>query len=309
MRVTRHLLETATTAAPAKEIRLFGLGPVLVGASPQAVARDRSACKIATAACAGVAQYDRLERVRHRVRRCARRSSPTAPFNGQASPGDVVLALTLAAQVNDQVADVVQMVTWLIAGLKTVGRYLWLVDYSAAANGADRRRGAAARPSGDRHRLRLTSRSGIPAPRSTCCRDVDLHIPAGDDGRHRGRQRRRQVDAGEVAVSFLRPDRGRDSRRRRRPAPHRPAAVARPHVGRVPGLREVRTHRPRDGRRGPALVARRRGRGARRSRSGLGRRGDRVVARRVRHPTRQELRSTAPSCRAGSGRSSRWAGR
>jgi len=31
MRVTRHLIEVATTAAPAKEIRIFGLIPTLVG--------------------------------------------------------------------------------------------------------------------------------------------------------------------------------------------------------------------------------------------------------------------------------------
>lgn len=131
MRVTRHLLETATTAAPAKEVRIFGLGGVLSARHRKLwheadVVQDRTA-RVAGGLSAlgwgvfGIGFVAAMTLVAHRV------------VSGQGSPGDVVLALTLASQVNQLVGGVAQMVQWLLAGLKTVGRYMWLVDYSAAA--------------------------------------------------------------------------------------------------------------------------------------------------------------------------------
>ncbi|HVV38577.1 MAG TPA: ABC transporter ATP-binding protein [Acidimicrobiales bacterium] len=131
MRVTRHLIETATTAAPAKEIRIFGLNPTLVGRH-RALWREMDAIQDRTARLAallsaigwgvfGLGFAGALTLVAHRA------------LSGQASPGEVVLAITLAGQVNQQVSGVVQMATWLISGLKTTGRYLWLVDYAAEA--------------------------------------------------------------------------------------------------------------------------------------------------------------------------------
>ena len=132
MRVTRHLIETATTAAPAKEIRIFGLNPTLVGRhralwQEMDVVQDRTA-RLAGMLSAlgwgifGIGFAGALTLVAHRA------------LSGQANVGDVVLAITLAGQVNQQVSGVVQMATWLISGLKTTGRYLWLVDYAADAN-------------------------------------------------------------------------------------------------------------------------------------------------------------------------------
>jgi ATP-binding cassette subfamily B protein len=131
LRVTRHLLETATTAAPAKEIRIFGLGAVL-SARHRKLWREVDRIQDRTSAIGGglsalgwgvfgVGFVGAMTLVAHRA------------VSGQGSPGDVVLALTLASQVNQLVGGVAQMVTWLLAGLKTVGRYMWLVDYSAAA--------------------------------------------------------------------------------------------------------------------------------------------------------------------------------
>jgi ATP-binding cassette, subfamily B, bacterial len=131
MRVTRHLIETATTAAPAKEIRIFGLNPTLVGRHrtlwrEMDVIQDRTARLAALLSALGWGVFGigfagALTLVAHRA------------LSGQASVGDVVLAITLAGQVNQQVSGVVQMATWLISGLKTTGRYLWLVDYAAEA--------------------------------------------------------------------------------------------------------------------------------------------------------------------------------
>jgi ATP-binding cassette subfamily B protein len=133
LRVTRHLLETATTAGPAKEIRLFGLGPTLRRRHHELwrqtdEIQDRTA-RIAGGLSAlgwsvfGVGFVGAIALIAHRA------------VNGQANAGDVVLALTLAAQINELVGGVAQMVTWLFSGLRTTGRYLWLLDYSKVATG------------------------------------------------------------------------------------------------------------------------------------------------------------------------------
>ncbi len=131
LRVTRHLLETATTAGPAKEIRIFGLGPTLMRRHRALWAetdqiQDRTA-RLAGGLSAlgwsvfGIGFAGAIALVAHRA------------VNGEATVGDVFLALTLASYVNQLVGGVAQMVTWLFSGLRTVGRYLWLVDYAAAA--------------------------------------------------------------------------------------------------------------------------------------------------------------------------------
>lgn len=132
LRVTRHLLEMATTAAPAKEIRIFGLGPVLSARHRALWAetdriQDRTARLAGTLSALGwgvfgIGFVGALALVAHQA------------IDGKANAGDVVLAMALAGQINQLVGGVVQLVTWLFAGLKTVGRYLWLVDYSRAAN-------------------------------------------------------------------------------------------------------------------------------------------------------------------------------
>ncbi len=176
LRITRHLLETATTAAPAKEIRVFGLGSVL-SARHRALWREVDAIQDRTSLIAGglsalgwsvfgIGFVGALTLVAHRA------------IAGDGSPGDVVLALTLASQVNNLVGGVVQMVTWLFAGLKTVGRYLWLVDYSAAA----------AAPIPDEAPLPDHLADGIdldavsfryPGAEVDVLQDATLHIPAG----------------------------------------------------------------------------------------------------------------------------------
>lgn len=176
MRVTRHLLETATTAGPAKELRLFGLGPVLVGRHKKLwheidAIQDRTAIQAAGLSAMGwiifgIGFVGALWIVAERA------------INGHGSPGDVFLALTLASQVNGQLGGVVGLVTWLISGLRTVGRYLWLVDYAAVANA----------PIADEVPAPSNIARGIdfddvtfryPGTQVDVLRDVSLHIPAG----------------------------------------------------------------------------------------------------------------------------------
>jgi ATP-binding cassette subfamily B protein len=52
---------------------------------------------------------------------------------GRATAGDLVLTLTLAAQVNGSVADLAGTVGWATRSLTVASRYLWLSDYAARA--------------------------------------------------------------------------------------------------------------------------------------------------------------------------------
>ena len=132
LRVTRHLLETATTAGPAKEIRLFGLGGALrerhrvlwaeTDRIQDRTARQTTALSALGWGVFGVGFVGAIGLVANRA------------ISGDASAGDVFLALMLASQVNELVGGTAQMVTWLFSGLRTTGRYLWLVDYSEAAS-------------------------------------------------------------------------------------------------------------------------------------------------------------------------------
>ena len=88
--------------------------------------------------------------------------------------------------------------------------------------------------------------------------------PAGRVGRRGGgRERRRQVDAGQAARPDVRPDVGPDAGRRRTPRRDRPRGVARADRRRLPGLLPLRARRAAVDRRRRPAAARRRGRGAR----------------------------------------------
>ena len=131
VRVSHHLFELATTAAPAKELRIFGIGNRVIARhdahrDTSDHAQDRAALRITASAAAAwllfaAAFTGALVLVALRV------------LNHHASIGDLVLTLTLASQVNNQIGGVAGMAQWLMASLKTVGRYLWLLDYAAAA--------------------------------------------------------------------------------------------------------------------------------------------------------------------------------
>jgi ATP-binding cassette subfamily B protein len=176
VRVSHHLFELATTASPGKELRIFGLGgPVTERHDAERRKADRlldrtlfrtTLLSIAGWSVFAVGFAGTLLLVATRV------------LDRQASVGDMVLAMTLAGQVNQQINGAVGMVTWLMASLKTVGRYLWLIDYASAAQ-----RGPAVKvPVPDRlvdgidlHDVSFR----YPETDVDILTGVDLHIPAG----------------------------------------------------------------------------------------------------------------------------------
>lgn len=126
-RLRRHLFEAATDAAAGKEVRVFGLIDTLLDrhhAVSEAVIRQRSRADwqaawwqsvdalVSGAAYAGAIGLVLVVAVR-----------------GTATPGDVVLAVGLAAGMNAIVSTAVFYGTHFLRVLQVAGRFLWLERY------------------------------------------------------------------------------------------------------------------------------------------------------------------------------------
>jgi ATP-binding cassette subfamily B protein len=175
-RLEVHLQSLAWDEAPAKEVRLFGLAPELLrrhALTRAAVDRreDREALRatLLTAGgwlvfAAGFAGAVGLEAAQ--------------ALAGQATPGDVVLVLTLAAQVNGSVAGLAGTVGWASRSLTVAGRYLWLAGY--ARDAARRPDAPAAAPDRLRRGLALEDVGfTYPGTARAVLEAVSLRLPAG----------------------------------------------------------------------------------------------------------------------------------
>jgi len=97
---------------------------------------------------------------------------------GRATIGEVVLALTLAAQVNGQVAVLAGTVTWALNILKVGARYLWLTEYAEHAT----RRTVDPAPGPERIKRGITLEDVTfvyPGTNKVALANVSLHLPAG----------------------------------------------------------------------------------------------------------------------------------
>lgn len=130
-RLRKHLFEQATAAQAGKEVRIFGLADALVArhhavADSVIRARDRADWQSAglqalDALVYGLAYAGAIGLVLVRA------------VHGQATPGDVVLAVGLAAGMNGIVTTAVGYGTHFLSVLRVAGRYLWLEDYARSA--------------------------------------------------------------------------------------------------------------------------------------------------------------------------------
>jgi ATP-binding cassette, subfamily B, bacterial len=125
-RLQRHLVELGTNSSPGKEIRLFGLSGVLMSLS-------RTTWR-----------YEHAERARATWMSAGWQAAAAAVFAagfvgslalvgqsvvaGNASVGDLALALVLAATISGHLGLVAQMFHWLVSCLAVGARMLWLVD-------------------------------------------------------------------------------------------------------------------------------------------------------------------------------------
>jgi ATP-binding cassette subfamily B protein len=128
-RLRRHLFDTATAVGAAKEVRIFGLAGNLIErhhrVSDEAIARrDRAEWQAAgfqaiDGLVSGAAYAGAIALVLSRA------------LQGSATPGDVVLAVGLAAGMNAIVVTAVAYGTSFLRVLRVAGRFLWLADYAA----------------------------------------------------------------------------------------------------------------------------------------------------------------------------------
>ncbi len=127
-RLRKHLFGQATSAAVGKELRVFGLADTLrarhhAAAGAVMRARDRAdwrsaALQAVDALIYGLAYAGAIGLVLARA------------IQGEASPGDVVLAVGLAAGLNGIVTTAVFYGTHFLNVLRVAQRYLWLEDYA-----------------------------------------------------------------------------------------------------------------------------------------------------------------------------------
>jgi ATP-binding cassette, subfamily B, bacterial len=127
-RLRRHLFEVATAPSSGKELRVFGLADELLrrhhAVSDSVLAeRDRAAWRgarlqgvdavVTAAAYVGAVAFVLL-----------------LAIDGRATPGDVVLAVALAAEMGNVVGTAVAYGTSFLHVLKVAGRFSWLEDFA-----------------------------------------------------------------------------------------------------------------------------------------------------------------------------------
>ena len=177
-RLADHLFLLGTSGPPAKELRVFGLRTEIsqrfttvmedVHGEWDALAVRSSLVSMAGWLVFAVGYIGAIAFVLMRA------------IHHHASPAQVVLTVTLAGQVNEQVSGVYWTVGWLLDCLKAVGRYLRLIDETAASARSMVPDQPAPAPVRLRDGINLVDVSfRYPGTDRWILRHVDLHLPAG----------------------------------------------------------------------------------------------------------------------------------
>jgi ATP-binding cassette subfamily B protein len=172
-RLGDHLFAIAATAAPAKEVRIFGLARELL-ARHEAIGRSvtRQTTRAAVVG-AGAALLGWLFFIAAFV--FVLRTVVRSALNGGVSPGDIVLAVVLAQQVRGVFEQVATQVGQLLTSARTADRLLWLED---VVN--DRTGGELEPPQVLRDAITFDDVSfRYPSSEGLILDHIDLRIPAG----------------------------------------------------------------------------------------------------------------------------------
>lgn len=177
-RVRTHLFTTALSNEAGKEVRVFGLGPTLLRRRDELWKRtETKTVSVTLRSTWSVMAAWVVFAVGYIGAVVLVAVDATA---GRATPGDVVLAVTLAAQIRNQLGQLTGMVAWLIESLKAAGRYVWLSDHAREATRLATPASPQPAPSRLVDGIRFESVSfRYPGTDEDVLRDVDLHIPAG----------------------------------------------------------------------------------------------------------------------------------
>ena len=176
LRTANHLVETSTSAGPAKELLVFGLGEEFLRRH-RAIwgevdrARTRAAIQEVALNTAGWVVLS--------IGYAAAIALATwLAIEGRATAGDVLMTLSLAGQVHGYVGGGAGLFSWILGTLKAVERLLWLSDYASGAARSDAGLKEPPRRLADGIRLEDVSFS-YPGTDNEVLSDVSLHLPAG----------------------------------------------------------------------------------------------------------------------------------
>ena len=175
-RLETHLQNLAWNAASGKEMRVFGLGDELLRRHVRTRAivdrlelRGQVDVTLVSAAGWFFFAVGFVGAIAFVVAEAAA---------GSATVGDVVLALTLASQVNGSVADLAGTAGWAARSLTVAERYLWLTDYARQAVPTTLDRTPV--PDSLKHGITLEDISfTYPGTDKQALQEVSLHFPAG----------------------------------------------------------------------------------------------------------------------------------
>jgi ATP-binding cassette subfamily B protein len=130
-RLELHLSTLAWTEPPGKEMRVFGLGEEVLRRHREVrreVDRLEDRANLSATLVTALGWLVFAAGFVGAVAVIARQA-----VAGAATVGDVVLLLTLAGQVNGQVAALSGTVTWALDNVKVANRYVWLIAYARVA--------------------------------------------------------------------------------------------------------------------------------------------------------------------------------
>ena len=175
MRLTQHLFRLSTAAGPAKELRVFRLQNEMkrrIGEQWEATTRRlwRAQLRATLLRAAGQLVFAGGYVIGVLV-------VVNDAIGGQRTVGDVIMAITLAAQVNQQVASAVSLLT----DLQRIGRAFTRFDeLEAYVTAREPKAGTARTPSELREGIRFENLTfTYPGTDRVILRDVNLSVPAG----------------------------------------------------------------------------------------------------------------------------------
>ncbi len=174
-RLLDHLLLVSSGLAGGAEVRIYGLGEE-ISSRARALWDDRAAIVAAAQLKASL-----LQAAGWAVFAVGYAAAIVwvvlQAVAGDATAGDVLLVVVLAAQVNGQVTQSVALLGTSVDAARSIDRWLWLQDYMAAAPGTG---GSLPPPQPLRHGISLQGVTfRYPGTEVDVLHDVDLDLPAG----------------------------------------------------------------------------------------------------------------------------------
>jgi ATP-binding cassette subfamily B protein len=175
-RLADELFELATSAGPAKELRVYGAAGPLRERHRSLAAAVNSGTTRAAIAGGGLGALGWLVFAAGFVAGIA--VVVVRAADGTATVGQVVLAVTLIQRAQLQIGQAAAAIGQLLTTSRTARRLLWLEDYAAADRAV--RAGQAAPPATLTSGITLRDVSfGYPPDGATVLDGIDLHLPAG----------------------------------------------------------------------------------------------------------------------------------